>query len=188
MIKEQANISQELNEQLVELMGDTPINLSSPEQLSMVIYSRKPVSKSDWSEHFTKYMSKKDFDGAVKNKSDIVYKTKAIQCSDCFGRGYTLVKKKDGTTGKGKFYSTLVLQADEVAAEDRIRAKLQADGCFDMRVVQRECGTTHKIKNMTEEGKGLRYAELELRRLGITRGDFGNPELSCCWSIVVGCL
>jgi len=100
--KEQANISQELNEQLVELMGDTPINLSSPEQLSMVIYSRKPVSKSDWSEHFTKYMSKKDFDGAVKNKSEIVYKTKAIQCSDCFGRGYTLVKKKDGTTGKGK--------------------------------------------------------------------------------------
>lgn len=100
--KEQAEILKSLNEQVIELMGDTPINLSSPEQLSMLIYSRKPKDKSTWSSYFSKYMKKKDFDSEVEDKSSIVYKTKAIQCSDCFGKGFNLVKKKDGTIGKGK--------------------------------------------------------------------------------------
>jgi len=100
--KEQFNILQELNEQIVELMGDTPINLSSPEQLSTVIYSCKPIDKANWSKCFSKYMKKKDFASVVKENSRLVYKTKAIQCSDCFGRGFTFVRKKDGTIGKGK--------------------------------------------------------------------------------------
>jgi len=100
--KEQADIQQSLNAQVIELMGDTPINLSSPEQLSMLIYSRKPNDKSNWSSCFPKYMQKRDFDKEVKNKSSIAYKTKAIQCSDCFGKGFNLVRKKDGTIGKAK--------------------------------------------------------------------------------------
>ena len=99
---EQNTIKRELDEQVHQLMGDTPVNLASPEQLSMVIYSRKPLDKPTWSENFSKYMKKQDFDLAVKANSELVYRTTAIQCKDCFGKGYNLVIKKDGTTGKAK--------------------------------------------------------------------------------------
>ena len=99
---EQSTIKRELDEQVHQLMGDTPVNLASPEQLSMVIYSRKPLDKTTWSENFSKYMKKQDFDLAVKANSELVYRTTAIQCKDCFGKGYNLVIKKDGTTGKAK--------------------------------------------------------------------------------------
>ena len=97
---EQREIKNALNKQVQELMGDTPINLSSPEQLSMVIYSRKPLNKPTWLSHFSKYMKKLDFDSAVNSNSELVYKTTAIQCKRCFGRGYTSFIKKDGTVGK----------------------------------------------------------------------------------------
>ena len=99
---EQNTIKRELDEQVYKLMGDTPINLASPEQLSMVIYSRKPVDKSMWSDNFSKYMKKQDFNAAVNTNSEYVYRTIAVQCKDCFGKGYNLVIKKDGTTGKAK--------------------------------------------------------------------------------------
>ena len=99
---EQNIIKRELDEQVYQLMGDTPINLASPEQLSMLIYSRKPLDKPTWSDNFSKYMKKQDFDSAVNLNSELVYRTTAIQCKDCFGKGYNLVIKKDGTTGKGK--------------------------------------------------------------------------------------
>jgi len=100
--KEHAEILRSLNSQVVTLMGDTPINLSSPEQLSMLIYSRKPIDKHDWATNFTSYTKKKQFVDQVKAKSSIVYKTKAIQCSACFGRGFNTARKKDGTLGKAK--------------------------------------------------------------------------------------
>ena len=100
--KEQADIVNALNVEVIELMGDTPINLSSPEQLSTLIYSRKPIEKNDWATNFTPYMKKKDYKEQVVKKSSIVYKTKAIQCSDCFGRGFNIARKKDGTIGKAK--------------------------------------------------------------------------------------
>ena len=100
--KEQADIQKELSAQLYELMGDTPINLASPEQLSTVIYSRRPKDKATWATNFSKYTKKADFSSAVAANSDIVYKTTAIQCKECFGRGYNLAIKKDGSTGKAK--------------------------------------------------------------------------------------
>lgn len=100
--KEHAEIARSLNSQVVSLMGDTPINLSSPEQLSMLIYSRKPIDKHDWATNFTAYTKKKQFTDQVKDKSSIIYKTKAIQCSACFGRGFNTARKKDGTLGKAK--------------------------------------------------------------------------------------
>ena len=45
-----------------ELMGDTPINLNSPEQLSTVIYSRKPQDKATWSSNFVPNMHTSDFE------------------------------------------------------------------------------------------------------------------------------
>ena len=43
---EKIDIENRLKEQVIQLMGDTPINLSSPEQMSWVIYSRKPKRQS----------------------------------------------------------------------------------------------------------------------------------------------
>ena len=79
-----------------ELMGDTPINLNSPEQLSTVIYSRKPIDKASWAGNFTPYMSKTDFSKAIKSNSSVIYKTKAKQCHNCKGKGYYTRIKKDG--------------------------------------------------------------------------------------------
>ena len=59
--EERAVLVKSLEEQVHNLMGDTPINLSSPEQLSMVIYSRKPKNKSTWAGMFPKYTKKKEF-------------------------------------------------------------------------------------------------------------------------------
>ena len=100
--KEQHAIQQELEEQTHSLMGDTPINLASPEQLSRVVYSRKPRDKATWATNFSRYMKKTAFSAAVTTNSDIVYKTTAIQCRDCFGRGFNIAVKKDGTVGKPK--------------------------------------------------------------------------------------
>ena len=91
-----------LEKQVHELMGDTPINLSSPEQLSSIIYSRKPIEKATWAVNFSKYMKKSAFDVAVKQNSSIVYKTTAISCKDCQGKGFNIYIKKDGTIGKAK--------------------------------------------------------------------------------------
>ena len=100
--KEQHAIQQELEEQTHSLMGDTPINLASPEQLSRVVYSRKPRDKATWATNFSRYMKKTAFSAAVTTNSNIVYKTTAIQCRDCFGRGFNIAVKKDGTVGKAK--------------------------------------------------------------------------------------
>ena len=66
----------------------------------MVIYSRKPTDKPTWANNFTKYMKKAAFDVAVKENAEYVYRTTAIQCKKCFGRGHNIVLKKDGTLGK----------------------------------------------------------------------------------------
>jgi len=100
--EERAVLVKSLEEQVHNLMGDTPINLSSPEQLSMVIYSRKPKNKSTWAGMFPKYTKKKEFYSLVEKHSDIIYKTQVFQCTLCQGRGYSFPKKKDGSVGKAK--------------------------------------------------------------------------------------
>ena len=100
--KERLGLLISLEKQVYDLVGDTPINLASPEQLSAIIYSRKPDDKSTWASNFSKYMKKADFDLAVKNNSSVVHKTTAISCKECYGKGYNLYIKKDGTVGKAK--------------------------------------------------------------------------------------
>ena len=94
---EKIDIENRLKEQVIQLMGDTPINLSSPEQMSWVIYSRKPKDKAMWANSFTPYMPDKDFKKTVKDNSDIVYKTKAERCQTCFGAGKIRKTRKNGT-------------------------------------------------------------------------------------------
>ena len=86
-----------LEEQVADIMGDRPINLNSPEQLSWVIYSRKPNDKKVWADLFDERMSDSDYRGTVNAHSQRLYKQKAHQCPDCYGTGQIRKTKKDGT-------------------------------------------------------------------------------------------
>lgn len=90
----------DLNESVKALMGDTPINLNSPEQLSWVVYSRKPIDKTQWANNADPYMSHSDYKRFIKESSRPVRKTKALKCSDCKGSGTYYKIKKDGSPFK----------------------------------------------------------------------------------------
>ncbi len=95
--KEKIETEKRLRLQVSNLMGDTSINLNSPEQMSWVIYSRKPKEKTTWLNHFHPYMNKADLVRKINEHSDIVYKTTAVRCSHCYGTGRLRKIKKDGT-------------------------------------------------------------------------------------------
>lgn len=101
-VKEEFEIEKEeleaaVDQQVTELMGDVPINLNSPEQLSSVIYSRKPKDKKMWADAFTHGMIKADFNSTVNRLSTKIYKSHAVQCSSCYGAGKVRKTKKDGS-------------------------------------------------------------------------------------------
>ena len=95
--QEKSDIEQRLSKQVRELMGDTPINLNSPEQMSWVIYSRKLKDKSMWGNNFTPYMPNEEYKANIKKHSDVIYKTKAIKCTVCNGSGFIKKIKKNGS-------------------------------------------------------------------------------------------
>mgnify|MGYP003113789361 FL=1 len=79
-----------------QVMGDTPINLNSPEQLSWVIYSRKVIDKNEWAERIDPYMKEDDFRQLILTHTKRLYRTNAVQCGDCRGSGYIRKTKKNG--------------------------------------------------------------------------------------------
>ena len=93
---EKNNLLVELDKHVKRLMGDTPINLNSPEQLSWVIYSRKVIDKTEWANRIDPYMTDADFKTAINIGTEQLYKTKAEQCTGCSGTGYVHKVKKDG--------------------------------------------------------------------------------------------
>ena len=97
---EKLSLLRDLNAQIKSLMGDTPINLNSPEQLSWVIYSRKPIDKSQWANGVDPYMSQEAFKRFINGSSVPVRRTKAVKCHDCNGNGSYYKRKKDGSNYK----------------------------------------------------------------------------------------
>jgi len=95
--QERNQLITDLELQVRELMGDRPINLNSPEQLSWVIYSRKPLDKKFWAELFDDRMSDGEYKRLVNSSSEVLYKQKAKQCATCSGTGQIRKVKKDGT-------------------------------------------------------------------------------------------
>ena len=93
--KEKSDVEKRLSVQVKKLMGDTQINLNSPEQMSWVIYSRKPKDKTTWLNNFTPYMSKADLKRKVGELSNVVYKTVATKCTICYGSGFIKKIKKE---------------------------------------------------------------------------------------------
>jgi len=97
---ERADIQNELQVVVKDLMGDTPINLNSPEQLSWVVYSRKPKNKTQWAMDAEPYMSQDQFKRLITSSTTPVRKTRAEQCNDCKGNCTYYKKKKDGSDFK----------------------------------------------------------------------------------------
>ena len=95
--QEQADIEDRLMKQVRQLMGDTPINLNSPAQMSQVIFSREINDRKEWADIFEHVNDPKEFKQAVNANSKLLSKTKAFTCPTCEGEGKTYKVKKDGT-------------------------------------------------------------------------------------------
>jgi|TARA_R110001606_G_scaffold63665_1_gene147958 DNA polymerase I-like protein with 3'-5' exonuclease and polymerase domains len=104
-----------LNDMARSAMGDTPISLTSPDDRSMLLYSRKVRDKKSWSSIFNlgmeqrgatmkpkqrTRMSAKDFRISVRSNTDVVYKTVGSRCATCLGFGRVRPVRKDGTPSK----------------------------------------------------------------------------------------
>jgi DNA polymerase I len=102
-------LAQQIKKIIWEKMGDTPINPSSTEQLSWLIYSRKVVDKKRWTndfnigiDKFTKRkkkrptLSKSKFRDMIMANTEVIKKTTASQCSRCSGKGLIRRYKVNG--------------------------------------------------------------------------------------------
>lgn len=105
-----------LNEIVVEVMGDTPINLQSGADMTMVIYSRKVKNRDAHIQTFNigtneagkslmpPRMTQKQFVNAVRTTTEVVQRTIAVQCPDCSGVGSTQKFKQVTKVRQGKKY------------------------------------------------------------------------------------
>ena len=94
---EKAEIETRLQKKVRELMGDTPINLRSPEQKSQVLFSRRVHDKKEWADLFNFTETQQEFKDAVAANSSPIYRTTAYTCPSCEGQGKVYRLKKDGT-------------------------------------------------------------------------------------------
>jgi len=96
-------------------MGDTPINLDSPDDRSKLLYSREVVDKAAWKEAFnigteqrghTKKQKRKTkmsptmFKETVKQLAPVFRKTRGERCENCGGTGRTRNRLKSGELSK----------------------------------------------------------------------------------------
>jgi len=98
--QEKVQIEDRLQRKTRELMGDTPINLNSPEQASQVIFSRRVHNKKEWADLLEYTKTKKEFETVIEENSSVIRKTKASTCPECNGRGLVHKLRKDGTLYK----------------------------------------------------------------------------------------
>jgi DNA polymerase I-like protein with 3'-5' exonuclease and polymerase domains len=111
---EKAQLEKDLRQIVYELMGDTPINLSSPEQVSMVVSGRKIRDKNTWGQIFNlgtddrgkkkrrPFFNRYEIDAIVQRHTERLRKTKARQCPICMGSGRIQKYNKDGSPRKGR--------------------------------------------------------------------------------------
>ena len=112
--QEAEQLKHDLNAMLKNIMGDTVVNLDSPQQLSEVIYSRriKPGQEQNWLQVFNigkddrgKFLRRPklsfpEFRSHVKNMCETVMKTEVHKCDACGSVGTFNKIKKDGSPWK----------------------------------------------------------------------------------------
>ena len=94
------SLERRLGELAANAMGDTPVNLDSPDDRSKLFYSCRVKDKKIWSTLFNlgqeirgatrkpkkrTRMKKADFKRTVLTQTDLIYKTTGSQCKDCLG-------------------------------------------------------------------------------------------------------
>jgi len=108
-----AYLKQKIDKIVYRQMGDTKINLSSPEQLAWLIYSMKPKDKKQWAKIFNVGIdkntgkskrrpnySRQQFRNLVADNTEVIHRTVAQQCVTCKGKGVIKRIKKDGSPFK----------------------------------------------------------------------------------------
>ena len=110
--KEKLELERTMHEIMREVMGDTPVNFASPEQISQMIYSRKVKNKKNWAEMFNIGLNEKGkplprprmsvgaFVKVIKSMTERVHKTTALHCNTCSGKGKFFKRKKNGQPWK----------------------------------------------------------------------------------------
>ena len=108
-------LERRLNKLATDAMGDTPINLDSPDDRSKLFYSCKVLNKKTWAGVFNlgheirgagkkpkrrARMSRADFRRIVVNETEVLYKTKGYQCKTCIGFGKIRPVNKNGQPSK----------------------------------------------------------------------------------------
>ena len=109
--EEYENLNYELEILARSSMGDIPFRLTSKDDLSMIIFSRKPKDKKKWAEVFNlgselvngtrkprkpANMSKEEFGSLIRDNADLIYRTKVYRCLTCKGSGLTYKLLKSG--------------------------------------------------------------------------------------------
>jgi len=148
--KEQEELTRYLQMETRKLMGDKDVNLSSPEQLSSVVYSCNLKDKKLWKEVMDigvddkgkpkrrPYMTQEGFMSAAKECFKKAYRTRVIKCGSCYGKGTYYKLKKDGSNFKKptkceycEGLGVLYLEIDEVAGLGiKPRSELASAGGF----------------------------------------------------------
>ena len=111
---EKDQLERKLNEIVVEVMGDTPINLNSGADMTKVVYSRQVIDREKHREVWNigvnakgkplmpPRMNHSQFAKAVRSTTQKVYKTVAMCCRECNGHGSIQKLKKNGEPWKNR--------------------------------------------------------------------------------------
>lgn len=109
---ERSELQIKLEDVCHKVMGDRPINFASPAQMSELIYSRRITDKKKWAEIFNiglndkgkplhrPQMSTAQFAATVKKMTTRIYKTRAVHCRQCLGKGEFWKTKVNGELWK----------------------------------------------------------------------------------------
>ena len=95
-----------LDKEVSRVMGDTPVNLASPDDRSKLLFSRAVKNKKTWTATFNLGYEMRGNTKKPKRKTymtDAQYKTEANKCNPCNGYGRVARKRKDGTWGTARY-------------------------------------------------------------------------------------
>lgn len=114
-INELTTLNRSIQSKINDLMGDTPINPASSDDMCMLLYGFEVKNKNAWIDKFgigtsernnvkkrkyPKRMSPAELRRVIRENTESVYKTEAEQCSICLGNKKVRKTKVDGTPFK----------------------------------------------------------------------------------------